>query len=122
MKVRNLDKNGDWTFGQSTSNYARNAYAVALDIKMKLREWYGDCFFALQNGIPYPIRLGSHNQKNLMDTDIYNIAASVTGVIRIFNFKSSLIGRVYQCSFNVYQQYSTETLNIEFDTQQINNF
>lgn len=122
MKIRNLDKNGDWTFGQSTSNYVRDAYAVALDIKMKIREWFGDCFFALQNGIPYPLRLGSHNQKRFLDADIYNIAQSVEGVLRVFNFQSSGIGRNYRCSFNVYQQYSTETLNIEFDAQDINNF
>lgn len=122
MKIRNLDKNGDWTFGQSTSNYARNAYAVALDIKMKLREWYGDCFFALQNGIPWNVRLGSHNQKDFMDEEIYNIASGVEGVLNIFNFQSTGEGRTYRCSFSVYQQYSTETLDIEFSTQDINNF
>ncbi len=85
MRVRNLDKNGDWTFGQSQSNYVKDAYAVVLDLKMRLREWYGDCFFALQNGIPWAERLGNHNQKELLDNDIlrtYSIlkAAQTAGV------------------------------------------
>ena len=53
MRIRNIDKSGDWMFGNSQSNYVRDEYAVILDIKMRLREWFGDCFFALQNGIPW---------------------------------------------------------------------
>ena len=43
MRIRNVDSNGDWLFGQSQQNYVRDALAVALDIKMRLQEWYGDC-------------------------------------------------------------------------------
>ena len=38
MRVRNIDKNNDWCFGHSTSDYVREAYAVALDIKLKIQE------------------------------------------------------------------------------------
>lgn len=118
MRIRNLDKNGDWQFGKSQSNYVRNAYAVGLDIKMKIREWFGDCFFALQNGIPWQIRLGKKNQKQLLDNDILSIAQSVEGVLGITDFTSQVIGRRYRCSFKVYQMYSTESLDIDFATQE----
>ncbi len=116
MRIRNVDANWDWTFGQSQTNYVQNAYAVALDIKMKLLEWQQDCFFALQNGIPWNIRLGEKNQKKLLDKDIQTVAASVDGVLNIYGFNSILDGRRYKCSFSVYQQYSTEQLTINFDT------
>lgn len=117
MRIRNVDKNWDWTFGQSQSNYARNGYAVALDIKMKLQEWYQDCFFAKQNGIPWATRLGFKNQKDLLDKDIINTAQSVDGVLNIFNFESATDNRHYRCSFRVYTQYSTEAQLIEFNTE-----
>lgn len=119
MRIRNIDKTNDWRFGKGQSDYVRDAYAVGLDIKLKLQEWYQDCFFALQNGIEWNIRLGSHNQKDLLDADIYRIASSVEGVLSIYNFNSSVDGRRYRCSFMVYQSYSTESIPIDFDSEGI---
>lgn len=118
MRIRNIDSKGDWLFGQSQSNYVRNEYAVALDIKMKLQEWYQDCFFALTNGIPWSIRLGYKNQKQQLDKDIYDTALSVEGVLNIQDFESSDIGRKYTAKFNVYTQYSLEPIPFEFNNLQ----
>ena len=57
MRLRNVDKNNDWLFGHGATDYVRDAYAVVLDIKLKLQEWYIDCFFAGQNGIDWQTRL-----------------------------------------------------------------
>lgn len=116
MRIRNVTLQHDWTFGQSGTNYVRNAYAVALDIKMSLLEWRNDCFFSLLSGIPWQTRLGKKNQKIALDKDIQETAEAVEGVLNIFNFQSSLDGRTYKCSFSVYQQYSTDVININFDT------
>lgn len=116
MRIRNVTPQHDWTFGQSGTNYVRNAYAVALDIKMSLLEWRNDCFFSLLSGIPWQTRLGKKNQKIALDKDIQETAEAVEGVLNIFNFQSSLDGRTYKCSFSVYQQYSTDVININFDT------
>ena len=37
MRIRNVTKGWDWTFGNSQSDYVRNEYAVILDIQMRLR-------------------------------------------------------------------------------------
>lgn len=116
MRIRNVDANWDWTFGQSGTNYVRNAYAVALDIKMSLLEWRNDCFFSLLSGIPWQVRLGNKNQKIALDSDIKETAEAVEGVLNVFNFQSSLDGRSYKCSFSVYQQYSSDVINIDFDS------
>lgn len=119
MRIRNIDKNNDWRFGKGQSDYVRDAYAVGLDVKLKLQEWYQDCFFALTNGIEWATRLGSHNQKELLDSDIYRIAQSVEGVLSIYDFNSSVDDRRYRCSFMVYQAYSTESIPIDFDSEGI---
>ena len=121
MRVRNIDKKNDWKWGHSNSDYVREAYAVALDIKLKIQEWYQDCFFAEQNGIDWKTRLGSHNQKELLDEDIQRIASSVEGVISVFAFNSFVNSRRYRCSFQVYQSYSTDVLPINFDSEEIIN-
>ena len=117
MKIRRLGPDLDWTFGQSQSNYVRNAYAVILDIKMRLREWYGDCFFALQNGIPWRERLSRHNQKELLDNDLITRIQGTDGVLNVMNFTSTTDGRRYRAQCNVYTEYSTEAVPINIDTE-----
>lgn len=121
MRVRNIDPQNDWKFGHSNSDYVKEAYAVALDIKLKLQEWYRDCFFAEQNGIDWQTRLGTHNQKELLDNDVQRISRSVEGVLSIFGFNSFVDGRRYHCEFKVYQSFSTDTLPITFDSEEVIN-
>ena len=121
MRIRNIDKNNDWLFGKGQTDYVRDAYAVVLDIKLKLQEWYMDCFFANQNGIDWKARLGQHNQKQLLDNDILRIAQGVEGVISIYGFNSYIDGRRYKCDFWVYQEYSPEGLPISFDSYEVLN-
>ena len=121
MRVRNVDSNNDWLFGHGTSDYVTEAYAVALDIKLKIQEWYRDCFFAEQNGIDWKMRLGAHKQKEVLDSDLLRVANSVEGVVSIFGFNSYVDGRRYRASFKVYQAYSTDVLPISFDSGEILN-
>ena len=117
MLIRNVDKNWDWCFGSSKTNYVRNEHAVILDIQMRLKEWYGDCFFALQNGIPWRERLGNFNQKELLDRDILNTIQNTQGVLNVFDFTSSTDGRRYQAQCNVYTQYSANTIPLTIDSE-----
>lgn len=115
MRIRNIDENNDWTFGAGQTNYVTGAYAVGLDIKLRLQEWLNDCFFALQNGINWKRRLGAFNQKLFLDNDIQRIARTTNGVLNIVDFESNKIGRKYMCSFKVYQQYSTDIIPVNFE-------
>lgn len=117
MRIRNVDANWDWTFGQSQTNYVKDEYAIILDIQMKIKEWYGDCFFALQNGIPWRTRLGQHNQKELLDRDLTNAIQSVDGVLNIQDFTSSMEGRRYRAQCGVYTRYSIEPTQVDIDTE-----
>ena len=114
MRVRLVDQNNDWTFGLQQAGYTRTSTAVVLDIRLKLQEWFGDCFFALQNGIPWDVRLGNHNQKQLLDNDVRNTALSVLGVLGITDFQSQVQDKRYRAVFNVIQEYSDEIMPIVF--------
>lgn len=117
MLIRNVSKNWDWQFGNGKTDYVRNEYAVILDIKMRLKEWYGDCFFALQKGIPWQERLGSFNQKELLDKDILNTIQNTEGVLNVFDFISSTDGRHYHAQCNVYTRYSTKAISFQINSE-----
>lgn len=117
MRIRNVDSNWDWTFGQSLTNYVQNEYAVILNIQMRLKEWFSDCFFALQNGIAWNVRLGQHNQKELLDRDILNTIQNTQGVLNVTDFTSSTDGRRYLAQCNVYTRYSTELIPVEINSE-----
>ena len=117
MLIRNVSKNWDWQFGNGKTDYVRNEYAVILDIKMRLKEWYGDCFFALQKGIPWQERLGSFNQKELLDKDILNTIQNTEGVLNVFDFISSTDGRHYHAQCNVYTRYSTKAIPFQINSE-----
>ena len=112
MRIRNVDDNWDWCFGYA--DYSKELNAVLLDIQMRLKEWYEDCFFNLTQGIPWNIRLGSHNQQQLLDEDVQNTVQSVEGVLSVYDFTSNVINRRYTCQFNVYTAYSTQPVLVNF--------
>lgn len=119
MRVRRIDENNDWCFGGQNSDYMTGSNAVGLDIKLKLQEWLGDCFFALQNGIAWNVRMGKFNQKTLLDSDVYNTAFNVEDVLSLEDFSSTLNERHYEARFNVYQPYSVDPIPIEFQRTNI---
>ena len=122
MKIRRIDSEGDWDYGHSQSSYyIDNAQAVGLNIVTRLREWYRDCFFAMQNGIDYPTRLGSFNQKENLDNDIQSIILNSQDVIDITEFGSTFNrdSRHYKCTAKVLHIYSDEALPIYFNTEGI---
>lgn len=116
MRIRNLDINGDWKFGSSQIDYVKEQKAVELDIKMRLNEWYRDCFFALQNGIAWSVRLGYHNQKELLDEDIKTVVLGTAGVLNISNFSSVVLNRKYMATMTIYTQYEGNGIQFRYET------
>jgi hypothetical protein len=122
MKIRRIDSEGDWDYGHSVSSYyIDNAQSVGLNIVTRLREWYRDCFFAMDKGIDYPTRLGSFNQKENLDNDIQSIIMNSADVVDITSFEStySRDTRAYTCKAQVLHIYSDEALPIYFNTEGI---
>ena len=113
--IRALDQNQDWEFGKGKSSYKNAQKAIILNIETKLREWDTDCFFAQNNGIDWKTRLGTTNQKALLDNEIRRLIVGVEGVLKVNIFTSSLTGnRKYIANFNITTIYSTNTA-LEFN-------
>jgi len=108
MSFRNLDNNGDWTFGSGKQNYVKDNEEIRLDIKTRLNSWVNDCFFDLEAGIDWVNRLGSTNQKQLLEDDIKRIIAQTDGVSEILDFEVTLINRTFTANYNINTIYSTK--------------
>ncbi len=88
MKIRSLDFNGDWLYGQGFSNLSQNSVGIQLNIITKLKEWQRDCFIGLNNGIDWSTRVGS-TQQSLLQSDIQNLVQSLFGVQNINNYSAN---------------------------------
>lgn len=109
MLFRQIDQDGDWTFGKGINNYARNNEAISLNIKTRLLSWAGDCFFDLNAGIDWTNRLGNKNQFDLLSLDIRKIILETEGVTGLVRFDTKLLkGRKFDASYTVTTTFSTE--------------
>lgn len=106
MIFRNLDEKGDWSFGRGIGCYVRENQAIGLNIKTRIYSWLDDCFFALEDGIDWYNRLGSKNQRTLLELDLRRIILQSEGVTGILEFSSELTGRNFTANYSVETIYS----------------
>lgn len=104
MIVRSIDGTGDWNFGKGRNDYKSQVDAVSQNIKTRLQEFLGDCFWAVDKGIDWFNLLGSKNRLELelaISATILNtpeVTSLVEVLITVDNNRSMLI------------QYSVDTL------------
>ena len=106
MIFRNLDSNGDWMFGNGKSSYVSGDTAIGLNISTRVKSWVGDCFFNKQAGIDWSNRLGSKNQRALLETDLRRIILTSYGVTGITSFATVLNVRAFSANYSVNTIYS----------------
>ena len=106
MKFRNLDSDGDWSFGNGRNCYVAGNQAIGLNIKTRLLSWFGDCFFDMAAGIDWLNRLGSKNQRKLLEADLKRVIVSSFGVTGINNFDTVLNVRAFTANYSVNTAYS----------------
>jgi hypothetical protein len=85
MIIRELDIDGDWTFGKGKNNYLREKKALMLNLKTRILSFLGDCFFDLISGINWFNLLGSKDQLSLklaISTTILN-TPDITGIMSL---------------------------------------
>ena len=112
MKFRSLDGNWDWDFGKGLSSYAPDSMAIAYDVKSKILSWYGDCFFAAQDGIDWKNIIGTKDQKKKLDSNIKRILINQEGIIEITFFESEISDRKYHCRVGFKTIYN-ETIEVK---------
>lgn len=101
MIFRNLTPDGDWMFGSGKGDYISRNAAIGLNIKTRILSWVGDCFFDTTAGIDWANRLGSKNQRALLELDLRRIILQSYGVTAIVSFDTSLVGRRFTANYTI---------------------
>jgi len=112
MIIRSLTSTGDWTFGKGIQDFSTDLEAVKLNIKTRLKEWKGNCFFKLNSGPDYNSYLDI-GTKNFLDRDIIRAILQSFGVLRIDSYSSVLTDRALAVQAQVATIYGTFLLNEE---------
>lgn len=108
MTFRNLTPSHDWCFGKGLQDITQQNQAIGLNIKTRLLSWVGDCFFDQQAGIDWWNRLGSKNQRTLLELDLRRIILQSQGVTGIVKVDTILTRRNFSASYSVNTIYSQE--------------
>lgn len=120
MTVRQLDINGDWTFGAGRNNYLDRTEALAQDLETSLQSFLGDCFWALQDGLDWWNLLGSKNLLAVelaIKTTILN-TPFITGMRDVsINYSASI--RNLSVQYEVDSVYGTIANQFTFDINPI---
>ena len=106
MKMRKLDKNGDWTYGAGKGSYLTDEAAIEQNIATCCREWLNDCFFAMDRGIDWT-NLLEHNQKDNLDQALRGVILSSYGVVGLNSLTLAFDGRAYSFTYNIDTIYSS---------------
>lgn len=105
MIIRELDDDGDWTFGRGQSDYATDEAAIELNIRTRLLSWIGDAFFALQEGVDWRNRIGPGQQDALVD-EVKSVLLQSEGVVAI----NSVIAVFDSLTRNLTINYNIQTI------------
>lgn len=106
MIFRDLNDDHDWTFGKGKNNYSSRNDAIGLNIETRILSWVNDCFFDTKAGIDWINRLGSKNQRALLEADLKRIILLSYGVTGIISLDTELIGRDFIGHYSINTIYS----------------
>lgn len=100
MRFRNLDANGDWVFGKGRNSYLRDDNALMMNIKTRLLEFLGDCFWDTEKGIDWWTLLGGKDLKKIL-VDVQRTVLRSYQVRRIVDLQYTLKDRVLSITLSV---------------------
>ena len=90
MIIRALDLNGDWTFGKGKSSYKKDLAGLKQNLKTRLLEWKGDCFFDSGAGVDWYNRLAKRSQINPLIDEVRVVILKTDGIIEVLNIDYDL--------------------------------
>lgn len=88
MIIRATTATNDWTYGKGLQDYFFNEAAIEANIKTKLLEWIGDCYWNLQAGVDWKNRLDVGQQASLA-VEIKQMILQCYGVVSILKFTAN---------------------------------
>ncbi|WP_026803641.1 hypothetical protein [Aliarcobacter lanthieri] len=85
MRVRLLDKNGDWTFGNSKNNYGIKLQALKQNVVTRIKSCKNDWFLDSEANIDWWNILGIKSNEDIVKNEVYNTVIQTYGVTSIKN-------------------------------------
>ncbi|QHJ84960.1 MAG: hypothetical protein [Bacteriophage sp.] len=116
MIVRELDKNHDWTFGRSKSNYIDKSDAISQCVKTKLLALKRDWILNTDDGIAWFDYLTKNPNVKQLERDIKAEVFKIDGVIEITEFDILLdsVTRAFLIQITYRDKYN-DTREVAFD-------
>lgn len=105
MSFRNLDANGDWTFGVGLNNYVYFDQEILLNVKTRILSFLGDCFFAPAEGIDW-WHLFEYNKQAELENAVMATIADTDGVQSVNQIESYINNKR-----RINLEYSITTIN-----------
>lgn len=102
MITRALTSTNDWQFGNGLNSYLVGEAAIEANIRTKLLEWVGNCYFNLLAGIDWKNRLDVGQQQALL-IEIKNLVLNCYGVVAITSISAN---------FNSATRFDAITINL----------
>jgi hypothetical protein len=91
MSVRQLDSNGDMTFGQSMQNIIPDsAAAIAQIVETTLRLWLGEWYLDVTQGTPYIQGVLGITSQATADQTLISQILTVDGMVDVANWESTV--------------------------------
>lgn len=81
--VRQIDKNGDWTFGQGLGNYIIDDDEIGQNVTTRLKSFKNDYFLDTEQYIDWLNDLGKKNNIDLVIENVRRVVSETTGVLRV---------------------------------------
>lgn len=100
MRFRGVDINGDWIFGKGRNSYLKDNEALMMNIKTRLLEFLGDCFFDVEKGIDWWNLLGGKNLRKIL-VDVQRTILRSYQVKRIIDLDYSLKERALSITISI---------------------
>jgi hypothetical protein len=88
MIIRGVTATNDWIFGNGLNSYFIDEAAIEANLKTRLLEWVGDCFFNVLAGVDWKNRLDYGQQANLA-VEIKQVVLQSYGVVSILAFQAN---------------------------------
>jgi len=83
MKIRRIDKNWDWTFGNGIANYATDNEAVLQNVATRIKSFKYDWFLDNEANIDWFKILSMKDNEDIIKSEIERVVLESEGVIRI---------------------------------------
>lgn len=89
MKTRAIDSIGDWQFGRGLQSYRSDLDALKQAVATRLKQWLGNCFFAIADGVDWNTYLDI-GRKDQLDLNIKRVILQTAGVLKISEYQSTI--------------------------------